>query len=156
MPSEADIQRIVTTELATRRSSILAEIDKTQSQIDLLAERIRFLKASLADCDAAARVLEVKIPELKDQGGTQTRSSGHGQFREQVIEILKAAYPNKLKAAEVGRQAEARLGSHVHPKTPSMTLTRLGKEGIVGRQGRLWYYVPDSDASRSASTCREA
>ncbi len=129
-------------EIAHRRAAARAELEKVEQRIALLHERTAYLQTVLADCDAADRLLMGAGPEEFCDDETEARAVAHGRLREEIIAVLKAAYPEALKTSQIGSQVAARLGVRFHPKTPGMTLSRLRKEGMADLKGRLWRYVP--------------
>lgn len=139
-------------EIAGRRATALAEIEKAEQRIAVLRERVVYLRTVLADCDAAERLLTgTPADEFRDDE-PEARALPHGRLRKEIVAILKAAYPATLKASDVGQQAAARLGVRFHPKTPGMTLSRLRKDGIADLLGRRWRYVPDARPPVRAET----
>lgn len=136
-------QNVLVGEIAGRRATALAEIEKAEQRITVLRERVVYLRTVLADCDAAERLLTgTQADEFRDDE-PEARALPHGRLREEIVAILKAAYPSTLKASDIGQQAAARLGVRFHPKTPGMTLSRLRKDGIADLHGRRWRYIPD-------------
>lgn len=153
--SEQEVNQVIADALIRRRASIVEELSKTKSELDRLTERYDHLRATLADCEATQRFL---MPELaaaaEDRATTKAAAEAdkipHGAYREAIIEILRGVYPGKLKALEVGERVRSKFRLQAHPKTAGMTLTRLKNEGIVGLDGRHWYFIPESDLARPA------
>lgn len=120
-------------DLADRVATIRREIVDAAGQIDLLRDRLAALQASLADAEAAAR--DLTVPGAPP---TVRPSIAHGAFRTQVLAVLTAAYPGGLRSAAIAREAQARVGAPVHPKTTGMVLNRLKRAGLAERTGRDW------------------
>lgn len=129
-------------ELAGRVAVIRQEITAATGQIDRLQERLSVLWSSLADAEAAARVLTVPLPAPLSVTATTGRAVGKGAFQAQVLAALTAAYLKSLRASDIAREAQARLGLAVHPKTTGMVLNRLKHAGRAERDGRTWRLVP--------------
>lgn len=128
-------------DLADRVAVIRQEIASAAGQIELLQDRLAVLRSSLADAEAAARVLAVPLPAPLPPTGDR-KQVGHGAFRSQVLAVLTAAYPHSLRSAAIAREAQARIGAAVHPKTTGMVLNRLKREGLAERTGREWRLMP--------------
>jgi hypothetical protein len=62
--------------------------------------------------------------------------------RDLVVERLKEIGDAGSKAAPIREFVEKRLSTQVHDKTIGMTLWRLSKQGIVRRDGQVWFFVP--------------
>jgi len=58
----------------------------------------------------------------------------------------KEAYPKPVLAAEL-RDLLQNRGISVHEKTVGMTLYRLSRDQKVRRNGRKWFFIPDSERS---------
>jgi hypothetical protein len=71
--------------------------------------------------------------------------------RELVIDYLKTAYPNGIKATLLRRSVEAQLNRQIHYKTIGMSLYRLSKEDppVVKRDGLNWFFVPPETATKN-------
>lgn len=109
---------------------VLAEIGRLRSEVSLMAETMAKMEATLSRTRLVGPVA---------RGDDEPP---HGAYRIKVIEVLKAAYPERLTASEVAGRVAALLPVRVHPKTPGMTLTRLKRDGLIGRDGRTWYWLP--------------
>jgi hypothetical protein len=70
-------------------------------------------------------------------------STGRPKVKDHVLDAAKAAYPNAVRAAEISKTLAA-TGMHIHEKTVGMSLYRWLQVGKVRRDGRDWYYVPES------------
>lgn len=127
-------------ELAGRVAVIRQEILAATGQIDRLQDRLTVLRSSLADAEAAARVLAVPLPTPLATEVTG-KTARKGAFQVQVLAALTAAYPKSLKVSDIAREAQARLGLAVHPKTTGMVLNRLKRSGRVENTGRAWRLI---------------
>lgn len=76
-------------------------------------------------------------------------ASSGDTVRDMILESLKSAGEAGQKAAEIQAKIEARRGAKLHPKTTGMTLYRLSQEGAVRREGRTWFYVPQSAETKN-------
>lgn len=68
--------------------------------------------------------------------------------RELVLEQLKSA-PDGLKASEMRAHIERLRNETLHEKTVGMTLYRLSEGGLVRREGRVWFYVPQGAETKN-------
>ena len=70
-----------------------------------------------------------------------------------ILERLKVASAEGSKAAEIRRYIFKTYKADIHEKTVGMTLYRLQKEGVVRREGHVWFLAsseartPDGDTS---------
>lgn len=64
------------------------------------------------------------------------------RIKDRVLEHLKAVSPRGAKAADIRRRLKDAYGIDTHDKTVGMTLYRLSREGIVGRDGHIWFFHP--------------
>jgi hypothetical protein len=78
-----------------------------------------------------------------DEDGDPKLEAG-ATIRELVLERLKLAFPEGLKAADIRAHIEALRGTELHEKTVGMTLYRLSLDGAVSRTGRTWFFVPEA------------
>ncbi len=60
-------------------------------------------------------------------------------IREAVLAYLRTMGEKGAKAAQVREHLAFAHGLNVHEKTPGMTLYRLLKDGLVRREGRIWF-----------------
>ncbi len=128
-------------QISVRRAMAQAEISKAGQQIALIRKRMDFLRATLADCDAAERLLTGPLVESLPEPEGMIDKLPHGRLRQEILHILKLAYPEMLTVSEVSEQLSVRVGARFHEKSPSMTLTRLRKDGLVALAGRRWSYI---------------
>ncbi|HYC06250.1 MAG TPA: hypothetical protein VED40_23380 [Azospirillaceae bacterium] len=113
-----------------RIGALLAEIGRLRSEVSAMSAAMARMETALA----RARIFEPTV-RPKDE-------PPHGAYRAKVVEVLKAAHPGRLTAAEVAERVAELLPVRVHPKTPGMTLTRLKRDGLVARDRRTWHWIP--------------
>lgn len=66
--------------------------------------------------------------------------------RELVLDLLRSAGVKGAKAAALREKVEALRGEPLHEKTVGMTLFRLSKDGLVRREGHIWFFVDQPSA----------
>jgi DNA-binding transcriptional ArsR family regulator len=69
--------------------------------------------------------------------GLRVRRAPHGLVRDAIIDAL-SEHLEGLMLRDLSEQVRQRVPGEMHPRTPSMALDRLRKEGIVSRSGRRW------------------
>jgi hypothetical protein len=84
-----------------------------------------------------------------EHSGEDTHEDSGASIRELTLEYLAAAAPAGLKASEVQALIEGRRKTNLHPKTAGMTLYRLSQDGLVRREGRMWFYVPPNAEAKN-------
>jgi len=72
-------------------------------------------------------------------------------IREMVIEQLAGAGADGLKAGALKEHIAGR-NVEMHDKTVGMTLYRLSKDGIVRREGRTWFFVPEEQRNQASDS----
>ena len=127
------------------RAALLAELRKNRTALSALIQRSNQIADELLAAGSSAdnEVHHLKIVPMA------TAVEAPPSFREAVIRVLRQSEGKRLKASEVGRLAMLLTGTEVFWKTPQMTLSRLLKEGIVGRDRMRWFYI-EEDARRAA------
>ena len=96
----------------------------------------------------AANALEIRLEENAPDAEPVTEDADDDTgsamtAREIILEALSEAAPEPMKAAELRKVIEQRLGREIHYKTPGMTLYRLADDGLVRREGHRWFAVTD-------------
>jgi hypothetical protein len=92
------------------------------------ADLARLIEEGDGDADEVPQV-----PSLP--GATST-------VREMVLDRVRAAGGNGVKAAEIRAFLESAHKMDIHEKTVGMTLYRLLKQRLVGRKGHIWFIAP--------------
>jgi hypothetical protein len=74
-------------------------------------------------------------------GGEDSRSTHHPppRIRDAIIDYLRSVRGDGAKVAEIKQHLLSTYGIETHQKTPGMTLFRLQKQGLVRREGRVWF-----------------
>src|SRR4051812_14037921 len=63
-------------------------------------------------------------------------------IKDQVVAAARDKIPHPVRAWAL-RQQLADSGIYIHEKTVGMTLYRLLREGVIRREGRDWFFVPE-------------
>ena len=77
------------------------------------------------------------IPSIDDDDSDDQNPDG-ASVKELVVKYLASAQ-NGARAADIRMFAEKSLNKTLHDKTVGMTLYRLQKEGLVRRDGHVWF-----------------
>lgn len=141
-------------------TAVLEKIERLSAERAKLKERWQANNAAWADAVAAGRLfgVDVTLPsdmERQTPGGLpryrprleqtfEPITIADGSIRELVLDRLKQAGSVGVKAGDVRREIEAKLGRRLHEKTIGMTLYRLSLRGQSRRDGITWFYVPPS------------
>jgi hypothetical protein len=81
----------------------------------------------------------------KPSSKTETHSSSQTvTVREGVLAKLKADAEKGFKAADIRAFLASAYGMQLHEKTVGMTLYRLSQDGLARREGRTWFFVPQT------------
>ena len=91
---------------------------------------------------AATFVLDARPAHFHLGGGPATQTHSIRTLRDVVIDRLKSAGEDGVKAAQIRDFYERTYGRVIHEKTVGMTLYRLQAERIVRREGHIWFFVP--------------
>lgn len=143
-PLEAIRQRQA--RLAVERTSLasqLAAIDREISDLHT-AERV------LCGLSEAPSDFSVAVPEPVGKhigpilSKLKRRATGR-QIKEMALEVLRAAYPDSLKASEIRQGCLGRFGVDINSNTLTVSLARYRDQGLVDLANRAWCYIPDRD-----------
>jgi hypothetical protein len=69
-----------------------------------------------------------------------------------VLDRLKEAGDSGSKATPIRQYLRDRYQLEVHEKTVGMSLYRLLKKGLVRRDGRIWFFVPQTAETKNPGT----
>lgn len=119
-----------------RQSVTHAEVDDMRRELEGVRAEISRLKLLLEERMRHAFNLESKLTGLTVDGSV-IRRAPHGLVRDAIIDALSER-PEGLMLNEIKEQVQSRNPGIMHPRTPSMVLDRLRKEGAVSRAGRRW------------------
>jgi hypothetical protein len=78
-------------------------------------------------------------PELPLPEPTSDKS-----IRDLTLAELQSASANGTTATAIRQRIEQTRGTELHFKTVGMTLYRLSKDGLARREGRNWFFVPET------------
>jgi hypothetical protein len=81
--------------------------------------------------------------EHEPETGPEADTDG-GTVREIVLRYLKNSAVRGAKASDIRQHIETLRGEQLHEKTVGMTLYRLSLDGLVRREGRTWFFVPET------------
>jgi hypothetical protein len=162
-----DWRALAADEISLRKRALFEERSTIPGEIERLGERASAIGTELSELDAAARVLNL-LPRSPDAAvvvepvfetladrqfnqGSPPRIAKHRvmpavRFKKFALEVLRARYPNPVRAAELSKLAQAELGRAFHEKTAGMTLYRLSVDGTASRDGHDWFFVPATEA----------
>lgn len=134
-------------EYRAKRFDAERRLSSAERAVRKAQERFEAARKEIADLDAGARVFDLELIPFSKSPAPQARDdvpdAGDGPTaREIILEALEAAYPKPLRAGELKKIVEQRLGREIHYKTPGMTLYRLAEAGAVRRDGYSWYLNP--------------
>jgi hypothetical protein len=131
-----------------RYHEAVARIEAAQAMITESEEEKTELLKRIADCSAAARVLDFDLSaamRAADQSNGVVMASAVSRanpqpIREMVLEFAREASPKPVRASEVRKLVEQKRGAPIHEKTIGMTLYRLSRERLMRRDGWDWYF----------------
>lgn len=120
------------------------------------------LTPKIQDCVAAGRLFGFDVfeefsrnqtsPKLIQPPNTALMASIDKSVKNTIIDIIKRASPQPVRAKDIQSEIETIRGEPLHYKTVGMTLYRLSKDGIVRRDGWDWFYVPQKDETAKGAT----
>lgn len=156
-----DKQRV----LIGNKETVSRQIEKLVQQVEGGQNLVKKIEVELRDLVTGARVLGIELDENGAQDGAGKISAKNpegpilgeednaqaGQFKDRALEILRGIYPRSLRAPDLQVAVEAHLGRKFHPKTAGMTLYRFRNQKMVRREGRNWFYVPQTVAEHAGS-----
>lgn len=146
MPDSQDKQAIAA--ILARYERLRAEYDQDQENVERVQTHQRALLAQINDCFAAARLFGIELSQSPESVDLPRRiSSRHQSIKALVLEAVRMAYPNPVRAADVRRDLASR-GHIIHEKTVGMTLYRWSQKGRVRREDRDWYFIPKPGAEK--------
>jgi hypothetical protein len=73
---------------------------------------------------------------------------GKLRIADRILEFLQGAAALGSKAAPI-RDFLKQQGINTHEKTVGMTLYRLSQEGLVRRDGRIWFFIPEDQRMKN-------
>lgn len=101
------------------------------------AGRKKTVWSHLAKVDSSANTENAEPSQPEDL-------NADAPVRDLVLQKLKKAGLAGLKAADLRASIEALRGTTLHEKTIGMTLYRLSIDGLVRRDKRTWFFVPET------------
>jgi hypothetical protein len=135
--------------LTTERANLtvrIAAIDKELNEL-VTSERVII---GLADSEESG--LSSPIPfalySARIISKLKRRAAGR-QICEMVLEVLRDAYPEELKAAEIRQLILARFEVEINPNTLTVSLVRHREARLVKLVKKAWSYIPSSDGGDS-------
>lgn len=143
--------------LMAEHSALLEKSEALQKEADTLRKEAdtKLARAKEIEISASSIGISLSLSDLAIvQPAKQPTPARSGKFKELALEILKRAYPNSMRASDLGAQIEQATGATFHEKTAGMTLYRLAQDGVARRKGWNWFYVPE--AERKVVVGREA
>ncbi|MGY3486109.1 hypothetical protein ACVW1C_003992 [Bradyrhizobium sp. USDA 4011] len=105
--------------------------------------------ASSTDTDEMFGSSAEDVALFGDKGSSRETEEEPPKVKETILERLRLAAPNGLKAAELRQYYENAFSAKLHEKTIGMTLYRLSKDELVRRDGRVWFYVPPEGETKN-------
>lgn len=145
-------QETAVTAVVEQFRAIATEYKENSEEISRLQLRQGELELKAQDCYAAARLfgfnlaVEAAVADttrLPKKGNVPLAPPLHTKtIREMVMEEVKNAYPQPVRATPLRNKLEEVRKERLHDKTIGMTLYRLLKENFVKRVGKDWFYNP--------------
>ncbi len=145
---QADWKAGLAEEYHSRRAKLVSDRESFLKQSHRLKERAEATEAEIRRLDDGAAAFGLPVvahPQEAGDGDASTAARGGPLFKDVALDLLKATYPQPLRAAEVQRRAESLLARKFHSKTTGMSLYRLSLDDFVERRGWDWFYVPDDE-----------
>ena len=148
MPDTQDWRAQARRELAREVGADSAELQREIAARDELNASIEKRRAAIQAKLDGARALGIELEPADfvpkgDALDSVKQVSGEPTAREIILDALRNAAPEPMKAAELRKVIQDRLGREIHYKTPGMSLYRLAEEGLVHREGHRWFAVTD-------------
>lgn len=144
-------------EYGARRSLLIEDRSQCVHKRAELDVQIALITARIKEIDEVFKVLELPLEEDDGDPSDTPADAAQGDispppaprsgrmFKDVALELLRAAHPKPLRAAEIQAGVEAEIGRQFHEKTAGMTLYRLLKEGLVRRNGWDWFSADPHD-----------
>jgi len=144
----------------TGADAVREKVERLLFERSQLVESWRGNTSALRDAAAAGRLfgVDIQLPSDIDVGapdGVAPQPSlfgvhgGEITIREAVLDQLKMAGDNGVKAARIRRVIENMIGRQLHFKTIGMTLYRLSEKGLARRDGYVWFYRPEGAKTKT-------
>lgn len=139
-------------EYRAKRQRLVERADAHRRRVEQAQKELNATESEIDDLDRGAKAFGLIPAEVKSAGPGQTTAApkaagrpgtGH-QFKDVALEIMKQRYPQPVRTGDLQASVEAKLGRTFHYKTAGMTLYRFKDDGLVRREGRDWYWVPDT------------
>jgi hypothetical protein len=140
-------------EIANEYHTLDGEIGERTSWIAQAQARQAELAAAAQKCLEAAQVFGFDLQEAWVESGgepAQTLPAAPAaqsppiKIKDFCLAEAFSAYPGPVQAAELRAKLSAQ-GIEVHEKTVGMSLYRFLREGLIRRDGRNWYFVPEDE-----------
>jgi hypothetical protein len=146
----------------TRFREIATDYQRTQGQITTLQNHLTKLSEAAQDCHSTARLFGFDLvaaaaatahheaqqtPQVEMPPPAPAVTQRPRKIKDYVLEAAKQAYPNPVRATLLRKHLEEQ-GVTVHEKTMGMTLYRLSTQGLIKREGRDWFFVPNPHAEQ--------
>jgi len=142
-----DWRREASAEYVEKRGRLLDEKEGLAESVTRAQQRMKAIDEEVENLDRGAKAFGLSLaaawPKGPDAIAEPPPVEGGGELiKDIILDLLRDAYPQSLKARQIKERLEAKIGRSVHEKTPGMTLYRLSKERKVRRAGRDWYFAP--------------
>lgn len=98
-----------------------------------ITEEIARLRAELRQINAAESMGQAEMQAQKSRAAQHTPET----IKEQVVKIL-IDHPKGLNAKELQSRLKRRFGRDVKRESLSPQLSRLGRDGVIKRDGKTW------------------
>lgn len=109
----------------------------------VIATTSSLIKAGEAPQEGNSEGAQIKDHSSDGSGDEPRNEAAHvsPKISEAILAYLRSIQSRGAHVGEIKRHLFDTYGIETHEKTPGMTLYRLSKEGVVRRDGRLWFAV---------------
>jgi hypothetical protein len=150
--TQPDWRKAAAEDYLERRRQSVERRNALLDQIEEISREVARVNETIVELDRAALVFGIQPADVP-KPATPPPARQTPQFKDVVLEFLKAAYPETRKAVDIQAHCERTLGRKFHPKTSGMTLYRLSGDKLVERIGKSnWKYIPQEGEGPEAST----
>jgi len=125
-------------QIAKRRAELQAQKNAIERKLVELATAERVFRELGVDLGAGNSADAIPGSGVSADGRKERRI----KVKTVVREILKAAYPDGLQAAEIRERARREQNIELNPNTLTVTLGRYKEKGMARIEGKTWFFVP--------------
>jgi hypothetical protein len=126
------------------------QLSQLRSERVALDRRLTEVNAKIDELERAANAIGM-VNGLGESSRPKRGVLREGTIKDFVVKVL-ADHPEGLVALDILAQINARFGTKYPRTSLSPQLSRLGREGVLGRRGVVWYLKTQQDGGAGYAT----